>query len=192
MEGPAATADISVSGFAGGALGEGFTDKGWSSGFLRAASLTLLGGELLSACSSFAELVSTGFRAVVRSPTDDENAGVGSSTTFVFWTCTFGSEDLPAMVSVFSGWYGVVFEALSNCFVVEWCWSFDLGGERESKLSTLRILKEEPDDGPEGLPGGLDAKLLGDTKLLLALVLLLLLLLVLLLLLLLHERVFLE
>ena len=180
MEGPAATADISVSGFAGGALGEGFTDKGWGSGFLRAASLTLLGGELLS-------------RAVVRSPPDDENAGVGSSTTFVFWTCTFGSEDLPAMVSVFSGWYGVVFEALSNCFVVEWCWSFDLGGERESKLSTLRILKEEPDDEPEGLPGGcLDAKLLGDTKLLLALVLLLLLLLVLLLLLLLHERVFLE
>jgi len=190
MEGPAATADIPVSGFVGGALGEGFTDKGWGSGFLRAASLTLLGGELLSACSGFGRV---SFRAVVRSPPDDENAGVGSSTTFVFWTCTFGSEDLPAMVSVFSGWYGVVFEALSNCFVVEWCWSFDLGGERESKLSTLRILIEEPDDEPEGLPGGLDAKLLGDTKLLLALVLLLLLLLsLLLLLLLLHERVFLE
>ena len=64
MEGPAATADISVSGFADGALGEGFTDKGWGSGFLRAASLTLLGGD---------ELLS---RAVVRSPPDDENAGV--------------------------------------------------------------------------------------------------------------------
>ena len=84
MEGPAATVDVSVSGFAGGALDEGFTDKGCGSGFLRAASLTLLGGELLSACFSFAELVSTGFRAVVRSPPDDENAGVGSSTTFVF------------------------------------------------------------------------------------------------------------
>ena len=75
MEGPAATAGISVSGFAGGALGEGFTDNGWGSGFLRAASLTLLGGELLSACSSFGRV---SFRAVVRSPSDDENAGVGS------------------------------------------------------------------------------------------------------------------
>ena len=131
--------------------------------------MTLLGGELLSASVSGDCRVSV--RAVTGSP-----------------------PDLPEMVSVFSGWYGVVFEALSNCFVVEWCWSFDLGGERDSKLSTLRILKEDPDDDPEGLPpGGLDAKLLGDTKLLLALVLLLLLLLlVLLLLLLLHERVFLE
>ena len=82
-----------------------------------------------------------------------------------------------------SGWYGVL-EALSN-WVVDFCWN-DLGGERDNKLSTLRILNDEPPEAdPDGFgaPWGtrLEAKLpVGDTTKLLELVLLLLLLLLLL------------